>query len=99
VAKEYLTTEKLNEIVNECFSGMADDVGKVWVDHMEKTPYLRVTLQNGYSRLRLNRVKLLRAVLESMTHRRFVTVVYGKDMTWEETNEITSRIWRIGEVA
>jgi hypothetical protein len=34
-----------------------------------------------------------------MTHRRFVTVVYGKDMTWEETNEITSRIWRIGEVA
>ena len=99
MAREILTTEKLTEIVNECFAGMNDAVGKVWIDHMEKNTYLRVTLPGGYTKRGLRRVKLLKAVLESMTHRQFVTVVYGHDMTWEQTDAVTSNIWRIGDVA
>jgi len=94
--KQILTSEKLKELVDTAFDGLDDMVGLVWIDYMGSHRFIRMAFPGGRSRKLMLRAKLLLLVLESMTMRKFTAVIYTRDMTWEESEEITARIRHIG---
>lgn len=100
--KDSLTDKELNQLVASCFEGIEDAIDKVWIDYLGgwspgvRLAYLRMTFPRGVTAEGSRRAKLLAKQLQIMTGVRFVVVMYLRDMTWEQTDEVTARIRHVG---
>ena len=100
--KDSLTDKQLNDLVSRCFDGIELELSKVWIDYMGGWPaggrvaYLRMTFPRGVTAEASRRSKQLARQLRAITGVRFVPVLYLRDMTWEQTDEVTARIRHVG---
>lgn len=100
--KDSLTDRELNQLVASCFEGVDDAISKVWIDYLGgwqhgcRQAYLRITFPRGVTAEGSKRARLLSRQLKIITGIRFVVVMYLRDMTWEQSDEVTARIRHVG---
>jgi hypothetical protein len=93
VGSDFITAAELEVLASQAFEGMPSrSVARVWIDWLDGEPFVRVCLVGGVTRAGLRGLRRLRDSLQSCTGYRYTGVAYGREMGWDEIDEISQRM-------